>query len=212
MGRRCCGDVGHASGLFLPCIKNCRMKAFPLAARKCTDVHFRQVEWWAYAILAAFSLERLLYVYVWLNPVVWMKVELPCLCMCSHTSGGVNANTFILCFFCVFQFLAKFEGFFCFFVFSPGFFFLDFFSIWKNSTFWPDFCLRITSKCGCTIKYFLEEGEIFLNQSPPAEKCQSWAFSSRDSHKFMQRITTNNHEPAQIWGFSKILIKNTDHR
>lgn len=99
MGRRCCGDVGHASGLFLPCIKNCRMKAFPLAARKCTDVHFRQVEWWAYAILAAFSLERLLYVYVWLNPVVWMKVELPCLCMCSHTSGGVNANTFILCFF-----------------------------------------------------------------------------------------------------------------
>eukprot|EP00667_Euglena_gracilis_P020479 EG_transcript_22198 len=32
-----------------------------------------QVEWWAYAILAAFSLERLLYVYVWLNPVVWMK-------------------------------------------------------------------------------------------------------------------------------------------
>lgn len=116
-------------------------------------------------------------------------------------------------FFCVFQILAKFEGFFfCFFVFSPGFFFLDFFSIWKNSTFWPDFCLRITSKCGCTIKYFLEEGEIFLNQSPPAEKCQSWAFSSRDSHKFMQRITTNNHEPAQIWGFSKILIKNTDHR
>jgi len=32
-----------------------------------------KVEWWALAVVAAFSLERLLYAYVWLNPATWMK-------------------------------------------------------------------------------------------------------------------------------------------